>query len=88
MELAAVIVALLGMVVGATFRLKVLLAFVGLVLVVSVILSHSRGFGFVETSMTILVGQIVLQSGYFIGLVFAAALAGNDRVRNQIMPRR
>jgi hypothetical protein len=50
--------------------------------------SVSRGFNFLETSMTLLVGQIILQSSYFVGLVSAAALAGNDRVRHHVMPRR
>jgi hypothetical protein len=88
MGTAAIAVAVLGILVGAMFRLKVLLAFVGLVLVVSVFFSVSRGFSFLETSMTLLVGQIILQSGYFVGLVTAAALAGSERVRHHVMPRR
>ena len=88
MGTAAIAVAILGVLVGAAFRLKVLLAFVGLILVVSVLYSVSRGFNFLETSMTLIVGQIILQSSYFIGLVSAAALAGNDRVRPPVMPRR
>jgi hypothetical protein len=88
MEIAAIAVAVLGIVVGAMFRLKVLLAFVGLVLVVSIILSLSCGFSFLETSMTILVAQIILQSSYFLGLVSAAALAGSHRVRHHAIPRR
>jgi hypothetical protein len=88
MGTAAIAMAILGILVGALFRLKVLLAFVGLVLVVAVFYSLSRGFSFLETSMTVLVGQMLFQSGYFVGLVFAAALAGNDRARHHVMPRR
>jgi hypothetical protein len=88
MGTAAIAVAILGLIVGAMFRLKVLLAFVCLVLTLSVSYSVFNGFTFLETSMTVLIGQIILQSSYFLGLVSAATLAGNDRVRPHAVPRR
>ena len=88
MGYAAITVAAVGIAVGAVFRLKMLLAFIGLLLVVSMVFSLSRSFSFLETAMTILVGQIILQSGYFLGLVSAAALAGGHRARHHLMPRR
>jgi hypothetical protein len=88
MGTAAIAVAILGLIVGAMFRLKVLLAFVCLVLTLSVSYSVLSGFTFLETSMTVLIGQIILQSSYFLGLVSAATLAGNDRVRPHAVPRR
>ncbi len=88
MGTAAIAVAILGLIVGAMFRLKVLLAFVCLVLIFSVLYSVFNRFTFLETSMTVLIGQIILQSSYFLGLVFVATLAGNDRVRPHAVPRR
>jgi hypothetical protein len=77
MGYAAITVALLGMIVGTMLRLKALLAFVGLLLVASIALSLWQGFSFVETATTVFIGQVILQSSYFVGLLARSALTGH-----------
>jgi hypothetical protein len=84
MGYAAITVAILGGVVGAVFRLKVLLAFVGLLFMAAVMFSIFRGFGFLETALTIFAVQSILQGGYFIGLVAKSLFPGAHRVRRII----
>jgi len=69
MQCAAVAVAILGCVVGATFRLRFLLGVVLLVLTISLVFSLSHGSGLWDKVLIILVPQAVLQGGYFVGLV-------------------
>jgi lysylphosphatidylglycerol synthetase-like protein (DUF2156 family) len=69
MGYAAIALAILGFAVGVISRLAALLPIVGLVLVVSVILSLGRGFTFLETTLTIVIAQTILQGAYFLGLV-------------------
>ena len=54
------------------FRLKILLSIIGLLLVASIIFSLSRGFSFLETALTIMAVQSIVQAGYFMGLVVRA----------------
>ena len=73
MGYAAVGLAILGFAIGVMFRLKVLLTFVGLLLVFSVAFSLNHGFTFLEAALTILVAQSILQGTYFLGLVAKSA---------------
>jgi len=77
MGYAAVALALLGVAVGAMFRLKILLLIVGLVLLVSFTFSVASGYTFLHTAATIMVTQTILQSCYFIGCVARSMLSIN-----------
>jgi hypothetical protein len=70
-----------GAAVGLAFRLKVLLPVLALLLVVSVVFSLNRGFGFLDTALTIMVVQTILQASYFLGLVIRAVLTAGHRMR-------
>jgi hypothetical protein len=72
----------LGFAVGAVFRFKVLLAILALLLLVSVVFSLACGFNFLDTALTIMAVQTILQGSYFLGLVARAFFAANHRVRH------
>jgi hypothetical protein len=74
MGYAAIGLAILGFAIGVTFRFKVLLTFVGLLLIFSVAASLDRGFTFLETALTVMVAQSILQGMYFLGLVAKSVL--------------
>ncbi len=78
MGYAAVALALLGVAVGAVFRLQILLLIVGLVLLVSIAFSFANGFSFLHASLTIMGAQTILQSGYFLGTVVRAIFPPRD----------
>jgi hypothetical protein len=84
MEYAAIVLGILGVTVGVVFRLKVLLPIVALLLVVSVIFSLARGFTFLETALTIMVAQTILQGSYFLGLVIRAIFTAAHRIRSAL----
>jgi hypothetical protein len=69
MEYAAVAIAILGLIIGATFRLRFLLGIVLLLLPISLAFSVSRGYGFLATVLMVVVPQAILQGGYFLGLL-------------------
>jgi len=69
MGYAAIALAIVGFVVGAVFRLRVLLTLVGVLLVLSITFSLSRGFSFLQTAVALSVAQAILQGTYFLGLV-------------------
>ena len=77
MGYAVVALALLGVAIGAMFRLKTLLLIVGLVLLVSFAFSVVSGYTFLHTAATIMITQTILQSCYFIGCVARAMLFTN-----------
>ena len=81
MVYAAIALALVGVAVGLIFRLKILLPVLGLLLVVSVVFSLERGFSFLDTALTIMVVQTILQGSYFLGLVIRAVFASAYRMR-------
>jgi hypothetical protein len=82
MAYAAVLLAVLGFAVGAVFRLTILLSILVFLLLVSVIFSLARGFDFLDTALTIMVVQTILQGTYFLGLVARAFFAADHRVRH------
>jgi hypothetical protein len=73
---AAIALAILGFAVGVVFRLKILLSILGLLLVVSIVFSLARGFAFLDTALTIMAVQSIVQASYFLGLVVRAVLTG------------
>jgi hypothetical protein len=79
---AAIALAILGFAVGMVFRLKVLLSILGLLLVVSIVLSIARGFTFLDTALTIMAVQGIVQASYFLGLVVRAVLDATHRPRS------
>lgn len=81
MVYAAIALALMGVAVGLMFRLKILLPVLGLLLVVSVVFSLERGFSFLDTALTIMVVQTILQGSYFLGLIIRAVFASAYRMR-------
>ena len=76
---AAIALAILGFAVGVAFRLKVLLSILGLLLVASMVFSLTRGFSFLDTALTIMAVQCIVQACYFLGLVVRALLFGPQR---------
>jgi hypothetical protein len=79
MEYAAVAIAILGLIVGATFRLRFLLGIVLLLLPVCLVFSVSHGYGLFATVLMIVVPQAILQSGYFLGLLGRTAFLFTQR---------
>lgn len=79
MGYAFIALAIVGFGVGMTFRLKVLLLILPLLLGASIIFSLVAGFGFLHTSLTVMAVQTVVQGGYFVGLLARSALAGAPR---------
>ena len=83
MGYATITLAIMGIAVGAIFRLKVLLAVLAILLLASILVSVGRGLNFLDTALTIMVVQTVVQAGYFVGLVARAVLTsshGAERV--------
>jgi hypothetical protein len=81
MVYAAIALAIVGAAVGLAFRLKILLPVLALLLVVSILFSLDRGFGFLDTALTIMAVQTILQASYFLGLVIRAILTAAHRMR-------
>lgn len=74
---SAVGLAVTGAAAGLAFRWKVLLPII-LILPVAVII-FSRGLGFADTAIAIIVAEAILQGGYFAGLLLrfmATAISG------------
>jgi hypothetical protein len=69
MESAAIAVAILGVSIGATFRLRFLLGVVVLVLAITLFFALSHSYTFLSGLLIVVVAQTLLQGGYFAGLV-------------------
>jgi fumarate reductase subunit D len=82
MEYSAIALAILGVAVGVVFRLRMLLPIVALLLVVSIAFSLARGFSFLDTALTVIVAQAILQGSYFLGLVIRAIFTAAHRMRS------
>jgi hypothetical protein len=78
---AAIALVILGFAVGAVFRLKILLSILALVLVITIVFSLTRGFTFLDTALTIMAAQSIVQASYFLGLVARAVLTAAHRMR-------
>jgi len=81
MVYTAIALVILGVAVGLVFRLQVLLSILALLLVVSILFSLDRGFSFLDTALTIMVVQTILQGSYFLGLVIRAVFTAAHRMR-------
>jgi hypothetical protein len=81
MVYAAIALAVLGFAVGVAFRLQILLSILALLLLVSIVFSLARGFSFLDTALTIMVVQTILQGSYFMGLVIRAVFTPANRAR-------
>lgn len=81
MQLAAIALAMMGFVVGVTFRFRVLLPILLALLLVSAAFSLGRGFTFLGALWTIMVAQAIVQSSYFLGAVARAVFAATGRMR-------
>jgi hypothetical protein len=69
MEYLAVGLAVIGAAVGIAFRWKVLLPIIGLLPFASIIFSISHGFSFRDAAIVVIATQVILQGGYFLGLL-------------------
>lgn len=78
---AAAVLAIFGVAVGMVFRLRALLPILGLLLLVSIVVSLARGFGFLDVALTVIAAQAIVQASYFLGLVIRAFLSAACRVR-------
>jgi hypothetical protein len=58
------------------------LSVLALLLLVSIMFSLARGFSFLDTALTIMVVQTILQGSYFLGLVVRAFFGADHRVRH------
>lgn len=76
----ALALAVLGFGVGLTFRLKVLLLTLLLLLLASIVFSLGRGFSFLDTALTIMAAQTVVQGSFFAGMVARTMLTNSRRV--------
>lgn len=72
---------LLGFAVGSAFRLRGLLAILGLLLLGSILFAALNGFGWLDTALTIMIVQTIVQGAYFLGLVARALLTGTHGAR-------
>jgi hypothetical protein len=79
MEYAAGGLAVLGALVGLRFRYRVLLPVIILLFLASVLLSLPHHLGLVETLLTILAAQALLQGGYFVGLMIRTIFKAAQR---------
>jgi hypothetical protein len=82
MGYAAIALAIVGFLVGAVFRLRVLLTLVGVLLVVSIAFALSHGFSFLQTALAIFVAQAIFQATYFLGLVARSFFYRTDNGHN------
>ena len=79
MEYAAVALAVFGTIVGLRYRFRVLLPFVVLVFLASVVFSPFVHLSAIETLLTILAAEAVLQGGYVVGLIVRASFKDTQR---------
>jgi hypothetical protein len=69
MGIAAIAVAILGVTLGLTCRLRFLLAVILAALVMTTIFVSTQSYGVLKSLLLIVVAQVLLQSGFFAGLV-------------------
>jgi hypothetical protein len=81
MTYAAIALAIMGFVVGVTFRFRVLLPILLALFLVSIIFSLSRELGVLGTLRTIMEAQAIVQASYFVGLVARTLFTATDRMR-------
>jgi len=72
MEYYALGLAVLGAAVGIAFRWKVLLPIICLLPAASIIFYISHDLSFLEAAIVVILTQVILQGGYFAGLLIRA----------------
>ena len=75
MEYTALALALAGFAVGMVFRLRILLLVIGLLLLVSILFSIGSEFSFLDTLLTIMAVQTIIQGSFFLGLIARTVIA-------------
>jgi hypothetical protein len=81
MGYATVVLAVVGFGLGVTFRFKVLLPVLLLLLIISIVYAAAQGFNFPRAALAVIEVQSIVQLGYFFGVVLRAILAGMGRTR-------
>jgi hypothetical protein len=79
MEYTAVALAVFGVIIGLRFRFRVLLFFALLLPLLCVAFALTNRFGGIETLLTILAAEAVLQGGYYVGLIVRASYKAIQR---------
>jgi small basic protein len=79
MEYTAVALAVFGVIIGLRFRFRVLLPFALLLPLLCVAFALTHRLGGIETLLTILTAEAVLQGGYVIGLIVSASYKAIQR---------
>ena len=77
MEYTAIALALAGFAVGMVFRLKILLLVIGVLLLVSILFSIGSQFSFLDTLLTVMAVQTIIQGSFFLGLIARTVLASD-----------
>jgi len=62
--------------------IALILSILALLFLVSIVFSLARGFNFLDTALTIMIVQTILQGSYFLGLVARAFFDTDHRVRH------
>jgi hypothetical protein len=81
MGYAAIALAVMGFGLGVTFRFKVLLPFLILLLILSIVVSAAQDLNFWHTAVTVIQVQCIVQVAYFFGILLRSAVAGMRRTR-------
>ncbi len=77
----AIALAVVGFGLGVTFRFKVLLPILMLLLIISIVYTATQGFNFPRAALEIVEVQSIVQVGYFFGILLRAVVAGMRRMR-------
>ncbi|MET0675220.1 MAG: hypothetical protein ABW175_05420 [Bradyrhizobium sp.] len=83
MVYAALGLTILGLSAGLMSRLKVLLLLVGIVLLLSIMISVRGGFSFLGSVAVIVIAQTILQSSYLVGVAIHTMLTPSQAARSE-----
>lgn len=81
MGFTVIALAIFGFAVGVVFRLKVLLPILAVTLVASVVFALVHRYGAMDTILTVITVQMVIQGGYFFGTIARSFFSGSQRMR-------
>lgn len=79
MEYGAIAIAVVGFCLGLGFRLKVLLPFLAVLLIATTVLAAFRSYGLLDSVVTTVSAQFIIQGGYFVGLLTRWLLGSDSR---------
>lgn len=77
----ALALAFAGFAVGMVFRLHILLLVVAILLLLSILFSIGSQFGFLDTLITVMAVQTIVQGCFFLGLMARTIMASDDMRR-------